>query len=91
MLAVLTLQNVDGRLAVDNNLPLFGSVYQQPELDRSLVGIDELHDDHMRNASRYYGWAITMAAMGHNPHTPDKPMRLPSDRDIYDSRKGKRR
>ena len=62
-----------------NQPSLFGSQWEQPTLDRSLCSADELADDHLRNASRYYGWAIYMAAKGHNPHTPREPMKLPRD------------
>ena len=51
-----------------------------PTLDRTLVGIEEYHEAHLRNASSYYGWAIAMAASGHDPQTPKEPMRLTSDR-----------
>ena len=59
--------------------PSLFAAFNGPKLDRNLVGIDELHDDHLRNASAYYGWAVTMAACGHDPCTPQEPMRLPRD------------
>jgi hypothetical protein len=57
----------------------FRNLWRKPELDRSLTQLDEDHVAHMRNASKFYGWAVTMAAMGHDPGTPKQPMRLPSE------------
>jgi len=58
---------------------LFGSRWEQPHLDRSLVNIPGLEDAHISNATEYLGWAWRMAAQGHDPRTPDRPMKLPPD------------
>jgi hypothetical protein len=71
--------NIDTSGADSAQPSLFGSRWEQPHLDRSLAAFPELAHDHLRNASAFYGWAVSMAASGFDPCTPKAPMRLPRD------------
>lgn len=59
---------------------LFGSVWQQPELDRGLLICDEFAEAHMRNASEYMSWVIRNYLAGNKDiGTPKHPMKLPAE------------